>query len=322
MRASFGYANSGDEGILASIMDSLGFENEYIVSTSLPFTLTSEYFNRVSRVTDVRTLYDARIDFDAYLLGGGKIDWGFATEQLIRVMNAKIPVMGYGLGFRTDIQLSPGLKDVLCQFLNLFNIITVRDLASKNFFHITDLTANLARLELTMCPAINLKEEKTHCPERMIVACPRYGDYDASGQVNNEPQIEWFVSRLKDCKEEVLLIPFSPRDLEGHLRDLEVCNEISRRLGGCHIYPTDGYNPRKIKYAISKSKLVISGGRYHALAWAAAHGIPYEVTPTITGLAKSKIDSFIEIHQKYGSEKLKEMEKLNKNLFEGMTNVS
>lgn len=307
----YGFMNSGDDGILTSIMDSLGLENEYIVSTSLPFTHVDDYSHRVPMVTDVRTLYDGRVDFDAYLLGGGKIDWGFAAEQLIRVMNAKIPVMGYGLGFRTDIQLVLGLENVLGQFLDLFNVITVRDRASLNILPI-------GVRELTMCPAINLNEEKTHCPEGMIAACPRYEDYDASGQVNNEPQIEWFVSRLKDCKEEVLLIPFSPRDLEGHLRDLEVCKEIARRLGGCHIYPTDGYNPRKVKYAISKSKLVISGGRYHALVWAAAHNIPYEVAPTITGLAKNKIDGFIEMHQKYGSEKLKEMEKQNKTLFEGM----
>ncbi|GAJ04886.1 unnamed protein product [marine sediment metagenome] len=81
-------------------------------------------------------------------------------------------------------------------------------------------------------------------------------------------------------------------------------------MKGARILNVDGYEPRKIKYAISKSKLLISGGRLHALIWAVAHNIPYEVSP----IKHSKIANFIEMHKKYG-DKLKEMEKKNMKIF-------
>jgi polysaccharide pyruvyl transferase WcaK-like protein len=315
----FGYGNVGDEGILMSIMDSLGLENEYIVSTSLPFTMTSAYSRRVPNVIDVRTLDDTRTDFDVCILGGGKVDWGFGWAHLLSVFAEGIPTMAYGIALRTDQKQHYKLRRIFSAFFGRFNRITTRDLATAKL-----LTYLEAFSTLTSCPAINLKEDKTTCPEGTIIVCPRYGDYNEEGEVDNKPQIDWFVERLEHYLvegqiEKVMLIPFYPKDLEGQPRDLELCKEINRGLGGgCNIFPCDGYNARKVKHAISRSNLVISGGRYHAIVWAIAHGIPYEIAPTIGEPSLSKINGLVEMDREFGKEKLLEMERDNCRLFEAM----
>ena len=300
----YGWGNAGDEGILQAIMDELG-DNEYLVSTTLPFTMLDEYQRRIM-VTEVRNVNDTRIDYDAYLLGGGGLGWGFGWQQALSAFSARKPCMNYAVGYG-----KPKLARLYRAFLEQFNAVTVRDEDSQFF-----LEALGVHTTLTMCPAINLKEEKFECAKNMIAVCPRYEDSDAFGNPgDNTPQIEWIVSRLKDEGDEVLLIPFSARDVEGNLRDLAVCYGIAQKLKGATILPIDGYSPRKIKYAISHSKLVISGGRYHALVWAAAHNIPYDLFPT-TKLTKAQ--QFVAMHKKYG-DKLKEMERRNVEIFKRLT---
>lgn len=307
----FGWQNSGDEAILLSMIDSLGRDNEYIVSTTLPFNLFQEYLATLPEsVEEVRQINDFRTDYDAYLVGGGQLNWGVGWAQALNAMAANKPCMQYGVGYYTTShprKSTSKFRNLYATFLGYYNGVAVRDLHSR-----TVLAQIGVNAQLTMCPAINLKEEKVLGNEGMIVACPRFEDVQRFE--DNEPQINWFVKRLENCKEESLLIPFSPVNREGAPVDLAVCKEISKRLDGEICCQT--FNPREIKYVISKSKLVISGGRYHALVWAAAHGIPFEACPE-NMVTPTKIGAFLETYQKYG-EKLKEMETNNKKMFQKM----
>jgi len=303
------WGNCGDEGILQAIMDELG-DNEYSVSTTLPFNLSPNYHRRFPELYDVRQIHDIRTDFDAYLLGGGKLGWGYGWRQALAVFSAEVPSMNYGVAYEKDQFLyHPKLNKLYAEFLKQFNAVTVRD---QDSFDIMEELG--VKSTLTMCPAINLKEEKFSCPENMIAVCPRYEDSDQKGNSgDNKPQIDWIVNRLKGLEDEVLLIPFAPKNMEGAPVDLALCREIASKLKGATILPTDGYNPRQVKYAISRSKMVISGGRYHALIWAIAHNKPYEVCPS--ALANyPRMQSIIKMHKLYG-EKLKEMEKVNVQIF-------
>lgn len=295
-------------------MDSLGLENEYIIHTSLPFNMTDNYSHRIPNAVDVRTLEDARTDFDVCLYGGGKVDWGFGWGYFIRAFNAHIKTMAYGISLRTD-QNNLKLNQLYEVFFRQFRQVTVRDIATKDLL----TTINNSSI-LTMCPAINLREEKTYLSEGTVAVCPRYGDYNEKGEVDNTAQVDWFVKRLASySKKSINLIPFHPKDLEGNLRDLELCQEINRRLGGgCNIFPSDGFIARKVKYAIANSELVLSGGRYHAIVWAIAHDIPYEISPLVTGIAWSKLKGLVEMDRKFGREQLLQMEHKNKELFEAM----
>lgn len=298
----YGWGNNGDEGILLSIIDSIGSDNEYLVSTTLPFNLAEEYNRKLPWcVEEVRQIYDTRTDYDVYLLGGGGLNWGFGWRQCLAVFSESVPCMNYGIGYSKRSLYDDKLKSAYREILANFDAITVRDESSFNI--LSEIGLNPA---LTMCPAINLREEKFNCPEGMIAVCPRYEDHG-----DNDPQINWLTRRLEGLGDDVLLIPFAPHDKQGHRVDLDLCSEIAKKVPGSSILKVDGYSPRKIKYAISKSRLVVSGGRYHALVWAASHNIPFEVSPTgITNYPK--IGAFIEMHEKYGN--LKELERRNKEI--------
>lgn len=311
----YGNGNCGDEGILLAIMDALGFEHEYIAVTTLPFNMVSSYSNKVPNLTDVRTLEDTRTDYDVCLYGGGKIDYGFAWGHFIRAFQERIPTMGYGIQL---LGADLSLRSLYAEYFKRFGAITTRDIPSR-----VELLALSVRSTETMCPAINLKEEKTSCVEGGIAVCPRYGDFKIfgeKGEVDNSAQIDWFTQKLAGIEtNEITLIPFHPKDLEGQPRDVELCREINRRLGGgCNIFPSDGFNARKVKYAISKSRMVLSGGRYHAIVWAIAHNIPYVFAPTVSGVASEKLRTLEHMYNVFGREKLMVKESKNKAIFEEM----
>lgn len=305
--AFLGWANIGDEGILQAIMDSLG-DNEYIICTSLPHTMFADYKAKLpTYVADIRQIYDIRTDYDAFILGGGGLGWGFGWRQALNAFANNKPSMNYAVSYRFDELWDSRMNPLYQEFLSSFSAITVRDHLSKEYLDYLEIDG-----KLTACPSINLKEEKFECPSNMIAVCPRYEDYP----IENAPQIEWLVERLKDVSDEVLLIPFAPYNAENMPVDVALCVELRRRLKHSRILDVDGFSPRKVKYAISKSKLVVTGGRYHALVWASAHNVPFEICPT--SWHYTKVGEFEKMHNKFGGERLKEMEKDNVKIFKRM----
>lgn len=308
-----GWGNCGDEGILLAIMDSLGLETEYVVCTSLPFNMFEEYESRLRRsvpMVEVRQIYDVRGDYDAFILGGGCLNWGYGWGQALTAFTSGKPSMNYGVGFRGDILFSRRLWSLYRAFLVNFNAMTVRDEHSKTLLRRLGVDSTLS-----MCPGINLKEEKFDaCPEGMIAICPRYEDYPLS----NEPQMKWIVENFKDSRGEVLLVPLAPYNKQGVEVDLALCREVSKRVGRVEILEVDGFSPRRVKYALSRSKLVVSGGRYHAILWAITHGVPYKVYPGAP-MNYPKINALLGMHRKYG-DRLMEMERRNGNVFTDVVN--
>lgn len=204
----YAWGNSGDEGILLAMMDSLG-DHEYVVCTNLPYTLSQVYAHRIRR--QVRHIYDVATDYDVFLLGGGGLSWGFGWRQAIQAFAEHKPCMNYGVGYVQQFFV-PKLHRLYREFLSQFDDLTVRDEQSQRMAEQLGLQATL-----TMCPSINLKEEKCRCPENMIVVCPRYEDYEG-----NEVQLNWLASRLKGFEDEVLLVPFAPYNREGVPVDLSL----------------------------------------------------------------------------------------------------
>lgn len=303
----YGWGNAGDEGILLAIMDSLG-ENKYVVCTNLPYTMLEGYQARFPKDTvEVRQIYDVRNDYDAFILGGGALGWGFGWHQAITAFASDKPAMTYGIGLNWHERYHPKLNRLYSAFLNRFDEVTVRDRCSQ----VMAENIGVYGVMLTSCPSINLKEEKFDCPKGMIAVCPRYEDW-----VSNDAQLDWLTNRLKDVEDEVLLIPFAPYNTEFLPIDLSLCLELKKRLKHSVILNASLLNPRHIKYVISQSKLVISGGRYHAVVWATAHNIPFEVSPT--SYLYPKVGAFEGMFIEFGGEKLKEMEKNNAKTFHNL----
>ena len=302
----YGFGNVGDEAILQSIMDQLG-NHEYIISTSLPYS--HESFQNYSKITgkEIRLHEDMRTDFDAYILGGGDLNWGYGWRQCLSIFSKNIPSMNYAVGYNKRWYYNEKFHKLYYEFLKNFNVITVRDEPSLNL--IREISYGLNPI-LTFDPSILLKEEKfDECPTNKIVVFPRYGD----GSISDEQQIEWLVNELKDVSNEVILIACAPKNDDGIDVDLNLCKQLRDKLVGSVIMDISPFEPRKLKYLISQSKIVYSGGRYHPVIFAMSHNIPFKFSPISESYSKNR--HVLYMYQKFGRDMIIALANRNKELF-------
>ncbi len=302
----YGFGNMGDEAVLQAIMQELGEDNEYIISTSLPLHLFERYSKVIGK--ELRLHEDMRTDFDAYILGGGGLNWGYGWRQCLSVFAKNMPCMNYGVSYNTRFYYAEKLHSLYYEFLKHFSAITVRDEFSLQLLEKIGLEP-----VLTFDPAINLKTMPFECPENKIAVFPRYEDYP----VSNQPQMDWLIQELKDVAEDVVLVPCAPVNTEGVPVDMALCKGIYDRLKGSEILNISPFEPGKFKYFISKSKIIYSGGRYHPLVFAIAHDIPYKISPTADSYTKIRFLS--EMYKKYGRDGLIKLANLNKQIFGRMS---
>ncbi|MEM1544798.1 MAG: polysaccharide pyruvyl transferase family protein [Candidatus Bathyarchaeia archaeon] len=281
----YGWGNTGDEAILQSIMDALGYEKQYLIYTCLPSIYHKKYKELLGNIEDIRPIYDGRLDFDICIFTGDTLRHGLSFV-LHALINNK-PNILYGIGGYEFIA-NQKIKNIMIELIKAINEVTVRD--EELYNHLLNLGA---KATLVADPALTLHERPTYCPSDFIAVCPRY--YDEQTNIIEAHKI---IDRLRKTNDEILLIPFHPYDVEGNKRDILLCEEIAKHVANATILQTDGYHPREVKYVISKSKMVISGGRYHAILWAIAHNKPFEIlTPTFD----RKINSLVEMYKKYGA---------------------
>ena len=302
----YGFGNVGDEAILQSIMDQLG-NHEYIISTSLPYSQQS--FQNYSKITgkEIRLYEDMRTDFDAYILGGGDLNWGYGWRQCLSIFSKNVPSMNYAVGYNKRWYYNEKFHKLYYEFIKNFNVITVRDEPSLNL--IKEISSELNPI-LTFDPSILLREEKfDECPTNKIVVFPRYGD----GSISDEQQIEWLVNELKDVSNEVILVACAPKNDDGIDVDLNLCKRLKDKLIGSVIMDISPFEPRKLKYLISQSKIVYSGGRYHPVIFAMSHDIPFKFSPISELYSKNR--HVLYMYQKFGRDMLIALANRNKELF-------
>jgi polysaccharide pyruvyl transferase WcaK-like protein len=275
----YGYGNLGDEGILYAIMDtirSIDKSPAFMISTTLNSELRDKYHQSIQKefpeVLAIRDTYDTRNDYDVFILGGGNLNWGYGWRLALSAFASGKKTMNYGVGYTPHIGAPlyhKKLNNLYRDFLNQFDVVTVRDDYSYRL-----LREMGAKPYLTMCPAFNLLLYPDPTTEKYgVVVCPRFEDSDEVGKpVSNKPQIDWIVERLKQYHDKVTFLPMAENDLQ-------LCKEIKYEIPNPSVIIRPE-TPRKAKKIISRSSLVISGGRYHAVLWSIAHNIPHELAPT------------------------------------------
>jgi len=298
-------------------MEQLG-NHEYIISTSLPYS--QQAFQNYSKITgkEIRLHEDMRTDFDAYILGGGDLNWGYGWRQCLSIFSKNVPCMNYAVGYNKKWYYNEKFNKLYYEFLKNFNCVTVRDESSLNLLRELNSTINKDNSELnyelnpilTFDPAILLKEEKfDNCPKNKIVVFPRYEDDNLS----DKPQIDWLVNELKDVASEVVLVACAPKNLEGIDIDLNLCKQLKDKLKDSSIIDISPFEPRKLKYLISQSKIVYSGGRYHPVIFAISHNIPFKSSSSSSLYSKNL--SLIDMYNKFGRDMLIFLVNRNKELF-------
>ncbi len=309
----YGFGNVGDEAILQSIMEQLG-NHEYIISTSLPYS--QQAFQNYSKIIgkEIRLHEDMRTDFDAYILGGGDLNWGYGWRQCLSIFSKNIPCMNYAVGYNKRWYYNEKFHKLYYEFLKNFNVITVRDESSLNLLRELNSTINKDNLELnpilTFDPAILLKEEKFEgCPTNKIVVFPRYEDDNMS----NQSQLDWLVNELKDVSSEVILVSCAPKSIEGIDVDMNLCKRMNDKLKGSTIVDISPFEPKKLKYLISQSKMVYSGGRYHPVVFAISHNIPFKFSPFTDLYSKNSL--LLDMYKKFGRDMLIFLANRNKEFF-------
>lgn len=321
----FGWGNVGDEAILLSIMDELGRDNEYIISTSLPYCNNNwgNYHNILKNkgynIVEVRGHEDLRTDFDVYILGGGELNWGYAWRQCLSVFASRldesgIKCMNYAVGYNRKWYYNKKLHGLYYSFLKNFDKITVRDFGSLELLKeikLSNVVMEPDNITLTFDSSILLKERKFYdCPTGKVLVFPRYEDY---GMGSNNDQIEWLVNELKDVNEDVVIVACAPKNIEGVNIDMKLCIELNGRLKNSLVIEMSPFEPEKLKYLIGQSNMVYSGGRYHPLVFAISEEIPFKTYPG--GLLYAKNVGLIGMYTEYGKDGLIELTKKNKEIF-------
>lgn len=304
----YGFGNAGDEAILQSIIDNIGRQHEYIISTSLPYNHWKSYTSASGMNYEIRSHDDLRTDIDVYILGGGELNWGYGWRQCLSMFaNDKVRCMNYGVGYNRKWYYSNRLHKLYYEFLKNFNAITVRDEVSFGLLQ----EIGLDNVTLAFDPTITLKDEKfDNCPIGKIAVFPRYED---AGIDSNAMQIEWLVSKLKNVARDVVLVACGPKNIEGYPVDMVLCEKLYRRLNGSHIIEISPFEPRKMKYLISQCKMIYSGGRYHPIVFAISHNVHFKLSPAANSYPKNQ--SILDMFQKFGRDGLMKLANKNNETF-------
>ena len=290
INGNFGFGNIGDEAILDGIIQNMDLNMHNVtIATKLPYNFWPDY----QTCFPITSWNNTIEDFDVHLIANGGSFYNLPWKQIINAKAKNKKLMIYALGNETiDLVNNENIKNVLYEYFKLFDVITVRSLKSKEIFDKLGINS-----VLTMDPAMNLKSEKWDCPKKMIAVCPRYPDLTSVNKA-----IQFIIQQIETFQDEVLLVPFGAFNTEKQPVDMFLCKEIHDFLPKTTIlYISD---VRKLKYFINQSKLVITNGRYHSLLFAISEKVPYKLLAN----NQKKCETLIEMHKKFGLEKLKKME--------------
>jgi len=288
-----GMGNCGDEAILEGLAWEINDINPNIgvdMASELPF-IYHEKYNKQKNI-GTRTLTDyyfgkGRERTGLVILGGGGLSIGYGYGLILRAMAEGIPVINLAIEYRKDECRD---SELFHEYLKRFSDIAVRSRESSKFLISLGIDHNL-----TFCPS--LRVDSIPCgplPDEYVVVTPR-----RTNDIDDEMQVKIVVDKLKELSKLAILLPFSKFDLANAPIDMKICDDIHLQYPNSITLPIDGYTPGTYKFVISKAKLLINSGRFHASIFAAESGIP-----AIHSCPADSINKIYDFLSEFGIEKL------------------
>jgi polysaccharide pyruvyl transferase CsaB len=301
----YGFGNTGDETILASMLADLRRQRE-----NLDITIVSgnpaetEIMHRVKSVlwTDTVQISRAIQSSDLIILGGGGIfhdQFGFPEEYLLTRNHSGIsfysgfallaamyqkPLMLYAVG--VGPLLSEAGRRLTKLSFEASNVATVRDVESYEVME--TLGVDPAKIQVTADPAFNLEPDiqraqkvlrSANLPSRdgspLIAVCVRFWDIYVSleeWQKKLAQALDQFIERVDG---EVLFIPFQNSEATSDVNDVAIALTIRgmmRNQDRSSILNQE-YPPETISGLIASCDFVI-GMRYHSVIFSIMNGKP------------------------------------------------
>jgi polysaccharide pyruvyl transferase WcaK-like protein len=262
----FAKGNCGDEAILQTWYDKLSPYYRIVASIDNDLFINSEF--KVSELyNNIDLIQNRRVDIfsediKGYIIGGGGLGLGFGIEQLLHSLSWKYNTKKMYLGIIVHDEFFRGGQlsiDINKKIFESFDLISVRDTESKNNL------SNYFNIDALQYPDIafglDIEETEIKSEKDYIVVVIR--DYGRDSKVENI--IKW-LDKIKTYADEnnydILYLPFDKTDEN-------LINSLGLEIKYDRIY----WHPKKVKYLISKSKIVFSLGRFHPLVFGISSGV-------------------------------------------------
>lgn len=295
----YGFGNTGDEAILASILADLRSQRndlEIVVISANPYATASEHHVRSVYWKDIHALLDAARQSDLIMIGGGGVfvdywgvptdsqltdgHWGIAYYNAIAILavmfNKPFIIHSVGVG---PLQTEEG-KRLTRQTFELAEIASVRDDESRKL--LSSIGVPVSQIRITPDPGLYLAANRDFTFEifRKVgvvlgeqailgVSLREWGDGKWQGEV-----VAALDKFLESQNARVVFIPFQ-KEANVLEDDIVVAEGIIARMkhrDRAHLLPKV-YSPEITKGILSSCKAVV-GMRLHSLIFAAGTGVP------------------------------------------------
>ncbi len=280
----YGFSNTGDEAVLASIVSGLrrqaGDDLDIAVLSARPEETARTHGVRSVGRMDLRRVRESIRGCDLFISGGGSLlqdatsfkslVYYLALIEMAERAGREVMVLGQGIG-----PLRRGISRILTRrALDRVSLITVRDDESADL--LAQIGVRRPRIEVTADPTFTLRPCPVEEAHRLLAEAGVVPDEDIVAVSLREwpesPEIESAaIDALADLANRLparlLLIPMQ---MPG---DVEMARRIRRAIGERIAVLPDGCSPEQVMGAVSVCGMVVAM-RLHALIFAASAGIP------------------------------------------------
>lgn len=295
----YGFGNTGDEAILASILADLRTQRndlEIVVASANPRETASGHHVRSVYWKDIPDLLNAARESDLIMIGGGGVfvdywgvpadtqltqgHWGIAYYNAIGILAAMFgkPFIIHSVG--VGPLLTEEGKRLTRQTFELADIATVRDIGSRNLLKSIGISAS--KIRLTPDPGLSLTPNRDFVVEILRKAGIVLKEQPVLGVCVREwgsgswkPELAAALDRfLESQNARILFIPFQMKTdaLEDDTAAAQQVLSQMRHQNRTHVLSTV-HSPEIIKGLLSSCRLVM-GMRLHSLIFAVGAGVP------------------------------------------------